>query len=329
MDTLVTGAFGNVGRSTLQALRAAGDRITILEADTQQNRSLAKELAPDSRVVFGDVRDPAKAREAMDGVDAVCHLAALIPPAADRAPELTVSINVGGTRNLIEVAAGQKKKPRFILASSIAAYGDRISSPWISASDPLVPNDDDIYGKTKVEAEALLRSSGLPFSVLRLSYIVWRKKLRRDPLMFHMPPATKIEVCHTEDTGRAFAAAARVPDALGGTFDIGGGESCRTTFRDYLDRMFGLFGLGSSNFLPDAAFARSGFHCGWFRDSDEAERVLHFRGKTIEDYYREVREETRWLRPFTTIVAPAVRRSLLTASPFLKAMGRKLQGAPA
>lgn len=329
MVTLVTGAFGNVGRSTLQALRASGDTITILEADTPRNRSLARELAPDCRVVFGDVRDPAKAAEAMEGADAVCHLAALIPPAADLAPELTVAINVGGTRNLIEVAESREKRPRFILASSIAAYGDRILSPWISAADPLLPNDDDIYGKTKVEAETLLRSSGLPFSILRLSYIVWRKKLRRDPLMFHMPPSTRIEVCHTEDTGRAFAQAARLPEALGGTFDIGGGESCRTTFRDYLDRMFGLFGLGSSGFLPDAAFATKGFHCGWFTDSDEAERVLHFRGKTIEDYYREVKEETRWLRPFTAMVAPAVRKSLLAASPFLGAMGRKLQGAGA
>lgn len=329
MTTLVTGAFGNVGRSTLQALRATGDRIVILEADTPVNHRLARELAPDCRVVFGDVRDPAKAAEAMDGADAVCHLAALIPPAADRAPELTVSINIGGTRNLLEVAARQPRPPRFVLASSVAAYGDRILSPWISTTDPLVPNDDDVYGRTKVEAEALLRASGLPFCILRLSYIVWKKKLKRDPLMFHMPPSTRIEVCHTEDTGRAFAQAARLPEALGLTFDIGGGDSCRTTFRDYLDRMFRLFGLGSSHFLPDAAFARDGFHCGWFTDSDEAERVLRFRRKTIEDYYREVNEETRWLRPFTAVVAPAVRRSLLAASPFLKSMGRKLQGAMA
>lgn len=329
MHVLVTGAFGNVGRSTIQALRSRGDRITILEADRPATRRLARNLAPDCRVVFGDVRDPAAAQAAMEDAEAVIHLAALIPPAADRLPELTVSVNVGGTKNLIRTAQERDRPPRFILASSVAAYGDRIDTPWISTRDPLAPNSDDVYGRTKVEAEALLRASGLPFCILRLSYIVWRKKLQRDPLMFHMPPGTKIEVCHTEDTGRAFAAAARVPEALGATFDIGGGEACRTTFREYLDRMFRLFGIGSSHFLPDTAFASSGFHCGWLKDSDEAERVLHFRGKTIEDYYTEVKEETRWLRPFSRIVAPAIRRSLLTASPFIRSLGRRMGGATA
>lgn len=318
MRILVTGAFGNVGRSTLAALRAEGAAISVLEAPTEANRSLARRLAADTRLVLGDIRDPASAAKAMEGAEAVIHLAALIPPAADRDPALTRSVNVGGTANLLAVAAAQARPPRFVLASSIAAYGDRLARPWISVTDPLAPNEDDEYGRTKVECEALLRSSGLPFSILRLSYIVWRKKLRRDPLMFHMPPGTPIEVCHTEDTGRAFAAAARLPEALGATFDIGGGESCRTTFRDYLDTMFRLFGLGNSRFLPDDDFARAGFHCGWLADSDEAERVLRFRRKSLGDYYAEVREELRWARPWTRLVSPLLRGAMLGWSPFLQ-----------
>jgi nucleoside-diphosphate-sugar epimerase len=322
MKVLVTGAFGNVGRSTVAALKAQGDEVTILEADSPLNRRLAPRLARGCRLILGDVRDPAAARQAMEGQEAVCHLAAIIPPAADRLPDLARSVNVEGTRNLITAASAAARPgarpPRFVLASSIAAYGDHLKAPWINVDDPLLPNDDDAYGKTKVEAEALLRESGLPFSILRLSYIVWRKKLQRDPLMFHMPPATSIEVCHTEDTGRAFSAAARTGEAEGRTFDIGGGAACRTTFRDYLDRMFRLFGLGSSRFLPDEAFATGGFHCGWYADSDEAEALLRFRRKSIEDYYREVKEETRYLRALAALVAPALRRSLLAASPFLR-----------
>ncbi len=316
MKTLVTGAFGNVGRSALSALFAAGDEITILEAPTEANRGLAERLGKGCRVIFGDVRDPKSAELAIEGQDAVIHLAALIPPAADRDPALTTSINVGGTANLIAAAQRQARPPRLVLASSIAAYGDRLETPWISVTDSLGANHADSYAKSKIECERILRESGLPQAILRLSYIVWRKKLQRDPLMFHMPPSTKIEVCHTEDTGRAFSAAARLPAAEGRTFDIGGGVSCRTTFRDYLDRMFRLFGLGSSAFIPDAAFAKGGFHCGWFTDSDEAEKVLSFRRKTIEDYYAEVKEETRWLRPWARIIAPALRRSLLAGSPF-------------
>jgi nucleoside-diphosphate-sugar epimerase len=316
MRILLTGAFGNVGRSAIAALRAEGDSITVLEAPTEANRQLAALIARDCRVLYGDIRDEARVREAIEGQEAVIHLAALIPPAADAKPELTREINIGGTAKLIAAAKAQAKPPRIVFASSIAAYGDRLASPWISTTDPLSPNEDDVYGQTKAEAERLLHESGLPFSILRLSYIIWAKKLKKDPLMFHMPPGTPIEACHTEDTGRAFAAAARLPAAENRTFDIGGGEACRTTFREYLDRMFSLFGLGKSSFLPDTVFARGGFHCGWYADSDEAERVLHFRKKSLEDYYREVRQEVRFLRIGAALVRPFIRLQLLAASPF-------------
>jgi len=324
MRGLLTVAIGNVGRSTLEALHARGDEVAVLEADTETNRRLAPLLARGDSLIYGDVRDPGIARKALEGREAVIHLAALIPPGADKAPDLAHSINVGGTANLLEAARRLPSPPRFVLASSIAAYGDRLQTPWIRTGDALDPNQDDGYGRSKVEAEALVKESGLPWSILRLSYIVWRKKLQRDPLMFHMPPSTKIEVCHTEDTGRAFSSAARESGAEGQTFNIGGGEACRTTFRDYLDRMFALFGLGSSAFLPDGVFAAKGFHCGWYADSDHAEAVLGFRKKTIEDYYREVSEEVRNLRPWTRLAAPLVRRILLASSPFT---GRKARMA--
>ncbi len=135
--------------------------------------------------------------------------------------------------------------------------------------------------------------------------------------MFRMPPATKLEVCHTEDTGRAFASAVHEDLALGRTFDIGGGPSCRTTYRDYLDRMFSLFGLRSSRSLPDSVFAKDGFHCGWYADSDQAEAVLHFQHKSLEDYYMEVKKETSARRFFARLVRPLALSGLRSASPFM------------
>jgi len=327
MRVLVTGAFGNVGRSALEALAEEGDEVRVLEADTARNRALAPRLARQlgqgrhpafDSLVLGDVRDPLVAARALEGREAVIHLAALIPPAADRNPDLARSVNVEGTRNLLEAARGAGGgPPRFVLALSISIYGDRVRDFWIRVDDELRPSPGDAYGKTKVEAEALVRNSGLPFSILRLTYIVWRKKLDPDPLLFHMPPATRLEICHTEDTGRAFAAAARSRDALGETFDIGGGESCRTDYRSYLDRMFSLFGLGGSGALPDRAFAAGGFHCGWYADSDRAEAVLGFRRRSLDDYYAEVAEETRWKRGLAALVRPFILSRLLAASPFL------------
>lgn len=324
--TMITGGFGNVGRSTVEACLAAGDAITIVEAESPKNRRVGRALARrwkrsgiPPRIIYGDIRDPEAARLAVVGQDAVIHLAALIPPGADRHPDLARSVNVGGTANLLAACAALPLPPRFVFASSVAAYGDRLADFWIRASDPLRPSAGDEYGRTKVEAEALVRGSGLPFVILRLSAIMSGRKLDPDPLLFSMPLATKLEICHTEDTGRAFARAARKDEALGRTLDIGGGEGCRCEYRGFLDRMFrllGIGGIGGRSGLPEAAFASSGFHCGWYADSDEADALLGFRRKRLEDYYAEVSRRTRWFRPLATLVAPLVRSRLLAASPY-------------
>ena len=207
LNILVTGAFGNVGRSTVAACLAEGDRVTVLEADTKRTRRLARPLerlwarrGRKPTILLGDVRDPEIGRRAVAGQDVVLHLAALIPPAADRFPELARSVNIGGTANLVAACTELPNPPRFVFASSVAAYGDRVADYWIRTGDPLAPSPGDEYGQTKVEAEALLRVSGLDFVILRLGAIMWRKKLDPDPLLFSMPLVTKLAVSYTHLT---------------------------------------------------------------------------------------------------------------------------------
>lgn len=335
MRVFVSGGFGNVGMSTVRALLSAGHEVCVFEHPSAKEkrsarlRELLKASGSKLKVFFGDITDEAALSEAMacfgidgssEGLDAVIHLAGIIPPLADRDPELAYRINVGGTRALLAVCSILPRPPRFVFASSIALYGDRLASPWISATDPLLPNDT--YSKTKQECEALIRSAGLDWVILRLSYVVSSDWLPFDPMLFEVPPATRFEVLHTEDAGRAFAAACQNPDVAGRIFNIGGGAACRTTYRAYLDRLMRLFGLGSSSFLPDELFAKCNFHCGWFVDSDEAEAVLHFRSKTLEDYYSEVQWRTRFLRPLASIAAFVVKPWMRSLSPYRVSAGR-------
>jgi nucleoside-diphosphate-sugar epimerase len=325
MKILVTGGFGNVGRSTVEASLAAGHEVTIFErkdALKLSGRGLGALLAgrwKGCRIVTGDIRSASDLDRALasilGGPDAVIHLAAVIPPASDRHEDLAWDINVEGTKALIGACQRLEKRPRFVFASSIAIYGDRIENCWISATDPLRPSD--LYSRSKAACEEALRASGLDFTILRLSYVVWAKWFPFDPLLFSMPLATKIEIVHTQDAGRAFAAAAASTAVSGRTLDIGGGASCRTTFRVYLDRIFLHFGLGGSSFLPDEAFAKGDFHCGWYKDSDEAEEILGFRRRSLEDFYEEVRWEERFIRPLARIAGPFIKSWLLAKSPLL------------
>jgi len=330
MKVLVTGGFGNVGRSAVAACLAAGHEVTIFEIKGALKRSgrglgaLLKGRWKGCRIVTGDIRSPSDLDRALaavpGGADAVIHLAAIIPPASDRHEDLAWEINVEGTKALVAACLRLERRPRFVFASSIAIYGDRVENCWITTSDPLQPTD--IYSRSKVACEEVLRASGLDFTILRLSYVVWAKWFPFDPLLYSMPLATKIEIVHTQDAGRAFAAAAASTAVSGRTLDIGGGASCRTTFRVYLDRIFLLFGLGGSNFLPDEAFAGGDFHCGWYRDSDEAEQLLGFRRRSLEDFYEEVRWEERFIRPLVRVAGLFVRPWLLAKSPRLRVKAR-------
>jgi UDP-glucose 4-epimerase len=117
---LVTGGCGFVGSHLCAALRARGDRVRVLDdlsSGTEGN------LAPGATLLIGDVSRPATVRQAMAGVDACFHLAAM--PAVEHGMQDwfgTHRTNLSGTVALLEAA-----KPRgipVVYASSAAVYGD-------------------------------------------------------------------------------------------------------------------------------------------------------------------------------------------------------------
>src|SRR5205809_4851455 len=78
---LLTGVTGNVGSHTLPALLGAGHEVRCLVPDTPRQRRAARRLPRAVEPVLGDVRDADAVRRACTGVEAVVHLAAVIPPA--------------------------------------------------------------------------------------------------------------------------------------------------------------------------------------------------------------------------------------------------------
>jgi nucleoside-diphosphate-sugar epimerase len=266
------------------------------------------------RIIWGDITNPNEVLKAVQGQDAVIHLAALIPPAADRQPDLAFSVNVGGTKNVLQAINNDGNRPKFLYSSSIAIYGDRVTNPNISITDEPHPNNDDFYGQQKLQCEALIRSSGVRWTILRLTYIVSEKKISMDPLMFRMPLATSLEVCDTRDTAQAFVNAVERDDCGGRIFNIAGGPRCRTTYGEYLRRMFSLFGFGKKA-LPEKAFAIKGYHCG-FMDSEKSEEFLHFQRNGLDEYYDRVRKEARGLRFFVQFFRDFILGQLLKQSPY-------------
>ncbi|MFW9968905.1 MAG: NAD-dependent epimerase/dehydratase family protein [Candidatus Odinarchaeota archaeon] len=317
MKVLLTGAFGNVGLSTLKELLKRNHDIRVFDIRTNKNKRLAYKYKNKIDMVWGDLRNYSDVKRAISDIEVVVHVAAIIPPLADKKPKFAESVNVGGTANIIEAIENQPKKPKLIFTSSVAVYGDRLENPLIRPEDLLNPNPDDEYAKQKIKCEKLIKKSSLEWAIFRLTYIVSLNKLQMDPLMFEMPLDTCIEICDTKDVGLALANAVESEKIWGEIMHIAGGERCRISYREYLNEMLDIFGIGYE-FLPDEAFRQDrGFHCG-FMTTDKSQALLKYQRYTLEDYFAAVRKKVAVSRFFTMLVKPIAQKYLLNKSHYYK-----------
>jgi len=153
---LITGAAGYLGQETLKQLVQHRDKLCRLIAMD------VREVAPQSRFagidyVCADIRSPEIAALFKKyGVEIVVHLAAIVTPGRKSNRELEYSIDVLGTKNILEacVQAGVRK---IIVTSSGAAYGYYPDNPaWLQEADPLRGNEEFAYSYHKRLVEEML-----------------------------------------------------------------------------------------------------------------------------------------------------------------------------
>ncbi len=158
MTILITGATGLVGSRLIPRLVNAGYDCRAL---VRPGGSLPDGVTS----VVGDLLDPTTLPEAVEGISAVIHLAAVLRTPD---PEQIRRVNVDGTHNLITAVQTYVPEARLIMASTNLVYDERL--PWPAREDDLV-DPTRPYPASKVTAEQELRRSGLTWSVLRFAFV--------------------------------------------------------------------------------------------------------------------------------------------------------------
>ena len=320
MNVLLTGAFGNIGTSTLGELIRAGHRVRCFDLPTPANRATAlrygRELGENLQVAWGDLRQPEEVAAAVCGQDVVVHLAFIIPKLSitgfesELRPDWAREINVGGTRNLIQAMKLLPAPPRLMFTSSYHVFGQTQDQPpprtvW----DPVQPIEH--YAHHKVECERLVRTSGLEWSIYRLSAAL-PFAIKLDPGMFDVPLDNRMEFVHSRDIGLAIANGMSQPDIWRKVLLIGGGARCQYYYREIVERVLAAAGMGM---LPPEAFSQVQFATDWV-DTGESQRLLAYQTRTLDDYIREMKAALGARRWLFRAARPLARRILLSRSPY-------------
>ncbi len=185
---LVTGSSGYVGQLVVAALAARDDFAAIaldVRAPVQRLAGVVYETA--------DIRAPeVDAIVARQRPEVVVHLASIVTPGKDSSREFEYSVDVGGTRNLLEACVRHGVR-RIVVSSSGAAYGYHADNPeWLSEDDPLRGNQSFAYSWHKRLVEEMLaeyrqRQPQLEQVVLRIGTILGATTHNQITALFEKP----------------------------------------------------------------------------------------------------------------------------------------------
>ena len=327
MKVLLTGAMGNIGLATLEALLAEGHDVVAFDLDSRRARRLASGFDGRVRFVWGDITDPASVGSALGGVDAVIHLAAIIPPNTDRVPDLARKVNVDATHSLIAQMEASSTADRLVFASSQGVFGDvQDREPPLRIDAPVSPTDE--YGRHKVACEQAIRQSRLHWSILRLSAVTPIHLQAQDPsIMFEFSPDARFEFLHPADAGTAFARAVVCEETIGKTLFIAGGETCRMTYYDFTNALMNAIGIGR---LPVDAFIRTKpprFFGDWV-DTEESQGLLQYQKRGLNEQLADMKKDFGMLVPVIRLVRPLATWFVARSSAYVKENRRSGAGRP-
>jgi UDP-glucose 4-epimerase len=237
---LVTGGAGFIGSHLVRELIALGHAVRVLDNFSSGHRENLAGLALE--IIEGDIRDQDLVRRAMEGVELVFHLAAMVSvPQSMAQPLDCYAVNLSGSLNVLWQARAAGAR-RVILASSCAVYGEA-EDPLVEEAPtaPLSPYADSKLAMERA-AQLFTRAFGLPTVSLRYFNVYGPRQapdsdyaaviprfitrmLEGQPPLIHGDGLQTRNFVYVEDVVRANLLAAKTPQAVGGVFNVGGQRS--------------------------------------------------------------------------------------------------------
>jgi nucleoside-diphosphate-sugar epimerase len=307
---LVTGSCGNIGANVVDLLLQRGYAVRGIDLDTPNNRETAGRWGTDIDMCFGSICNAALVADIVVDMDHVIHLAAIVPPATDVDQALGYSVNVVATRSIITACESQPSPPRLTFTSTAAIWGrnDEVKGPR-RADEEISPSDN--YTRQKAECEAMVRGSGLDTVIFRIAMTPPVALTALSPFVFDMHPDMRVEFTHPKDQALGLVNSLVVTDqVVGRTLLLGGGESNRYRYREWLNMVFDAMGMPP---LPRSAFGDALFLTDWV-NSEESQAILDYQRHDLLSYLEDVRQKLGPSRHLVKRIGPRLSGVVLAYS---------------
>ena len=326
MKVLITGAFGNIGKSVIDEALTRNHEVTVFEIENKKTQKEAKKYRKKLNVIFGDIRNPEEIKKAVEQVDAVIHLAAIIPPASKKHRELTMDVNYGGTVNLINAIKDTNRSIPFIFTSSASVMGPtQHQNRPINRNDPLVITGN--YEESKIRCEEFLRKEADNYLIFRLAGVLpafsATSFMAAFPLLeeiYDMHHDMRLEMVMSEDVATALVAGAEKLESNSTTknqaYILGGGEKNGWQLKggEFLTTLFGALSLQ----VPDRKYFTqdiNNYHLDWYNTS-EAQREFNYQNHALDDYLERMRKSFGIYKVPIRLFRPFIAKRLVKMSPY-------------
>ena len=327
MKILITGAFGNVGKATIEESYKRGHEILVFEIDNKKTRKDARKYRKKIKnVLFGDIRNLEDVKKAVRQCDAVIHLAAIIPPVSKKHREITMEVNYGGTVNLINAIKEAKRDIPFVFTSSASVMGPtQLQDKLVDRNDPLVVASN--YEESKIKCEEFLKENADNYLVFRLAGVLPAFSalsfMSAFPFLeeiFDMHPDMRLEMIMAGDVATALVTGAEKLRSgvtqKNQAYILGGGKENGWQLRggEFLARLFGALSLP----VPDQKYFTqdiNGYHLDWY-DTKEAQREFDFQNYSFDDYLKHVKKAFRFFKLPIILFRKLIMKRIVEMSPY-------------
>ena len=327
MKILITGAFGNIGIAVIKEAYKRNHEILVFEIDNEKTRKTARKYRNKVKdVVYGNIQDFEVVKKAVKESEAVIHLAAIIPPLSKKNRQLTMDVNLGGTRNIVNGIKQTKGDIPFIFTSSASVMGPtQLQDKIVSRNDALVKTGN--YEESKIKCEEFLKKNADNYLIFRLAGVLptfsassFAGAFSLLEEIFDMHPDMRLEMVMAEDVATALVAGAE--KLKSGTtpknqaYILGGGRKNGWQLRggEFLSRLFGALSLT----VPDRKYFTQDintYHLDWY-DTEEAEQEFGYQNHSFDDYLNHIKKTFRIYRIPIRIFRKIILKKLVKMSPY-------------